>query len=95
MAVEYDVIIEKIRNMATDNGVKNHNIHVTQESDTGGTIVLRSGMYDILIDIGDNQSYYRLATSRYGYFNGEDDEKNIVMAKTLRGVSGYITRFTD
>ena len=95
MVVEYDAIIEKIRNMATENGIKKHNINVTQESDTGGTIVLRSGMYDILIDIGDNQEYYRLATSKHGYMNGYDDEKNIVMAKTLRGVSGYIRRFAD
>lgn len=95
MVVEYNVIIEKIRNIAIDNGIMKHNVHVTQESDTGGTIVLRSGMYDILIDIGDNQEYYRLATSKCGYFNGYDDEKNIVMVKTLRGVSGYIRRYTD
>lgn len=95
MVVEYDVIIEKIRKIATENGVMKNNIHVYQESDTGGTIVLRSGFYDILIDIGDNQEYYRLATSKHGFVNGYDDEKNIKMVKTLRGVNGYITRFTD
>ena len=94
MAVGYDVIIEKIRSIATENGVNKNNINVTQESDTGGTIVLRSAKYDILIDIADNQEYYRLATSKHGFVNGYDDEKNITLYSTLRGVSGYIRRFT-
>lgn len=89
MAVEYDLIIEKIRNIATENRVKEHNI-----SDTGGTIVIRSSKYDILIDIGEDQEYYRLATSKHGFVNGYDDEKNITLYSTLRGVSGYIRRFT-
>lgn len=84
-----DAIIEKIRNVATENGISEHNI-----SDSGGTVLLRSSKYDILIDIGENQEYYRLATSKHGFVNGYDDEKNITLYSTLRGVSGYIKRFT-
>ena len=88
------MIVEKIRAIAKEEGILQHNIHIYQESDTGGTIVLRSSMYDILIDIGDDQEHYRLATSKHGFVNGYDDEKNIKTAKTLKGVSGYIKRFT-
>lgn len=95
MIVEYDLVVEKIRVIAKEEGILQHNIHVYQETDTGGTILLRSGMYDILIDIGDNQEYYRLATSKHGFVNGYDDEKNIKKVKTLKGVSGYIKRFAD
>lgn len=93
MVKTFDEIAEQVTNIADKVGYMKRNIQRHQESETGGTMVIKNEYYDIMLDIGDNQEYYRLATYRVTSEDIEREEKNVTEVKSLRGIKGYLIRF--
>lgn len=85
-----EVIFEKIESIASEYGYQLTSID-TDGSETGGMMTFK-GKRDIIIDIGDNQSYYRLST--YNIKFSEIIENNVATPKTLVGVEGYFKMFS-
>lgn len=93
MTKTFDEIIEQVTNIAEEVGYITRHIQSHQESETGGTIVIKNEYYDIVLDVGDNQEYYRLATYKITDDGIEEVERNIAWPKTLKGIKGYLTKF--
>lgn len=96
MAMTFDEVIEQIIKISDWYRYEEEHRQIHQESETGGTVILKSSKYDVIIDIGDNQEYYYLRTYKVRDFGGvEDEPKNIKEVKSLKAVETYIRNFGD